>query len=195
MRVVRICYCGRCKTETKWQKRPYVGLKQLYLNYYILFSIEMLVFSVLTASRRTCYTLYTYMQETGGQEPSRKAQRLESSTINAVADALQKQGHKTLANELRSPALSQEQIRQNQQRDHASWEAEMKAKRDAETPLLGASSTSSQNAQRLDTQDVDAALNALEQAKRFPVPQGEEPGQFYHRKAQEILSQGKEPQK
>src|SRR6266487_4541680 len=103
----------------------------------------MSVFSLLTASRRKCYRL-CYMQETGGQEPSRKAQRLGSSTINAVADVLQKQGHKTLANELRSPALSQEQIRQNQQRDHASWDAEMKAKRDAETPLRGASSTSSQ---------------------------------------------------
>ncbi len=134
------------------------------------------------------------MPEKGGQEPSPKAQRLDTTTVNALADALQKQGDKTLANELRSPAPSQEQIRQNQQRDHASWEAEMKAKRDAETPLLS-SSTSSQKAQRLDTQDVDAALNALEQAKRFPVPQGEEPGQFYHRKAQEILSQGKEPHK
>ena len=48
---------------------------------------------------------------------------------------------------------------------------------------------------RLDTTDVEASLSAIEAAKKFPVPAGEEPGHFYYRKAQEIQSQGKGQQK
>jgi len=49
----------------------------------------------------------------------------------------------------------------------------------------------SRKAERFESKDVDAVLSAIEEAKKLPAPEGEEPGQFYYRKAMELLSQKK----
>src|SRR5438105_696223 len=55
------------------------------------------------------------------QQPQRNARRLDTSTINAVAEGLRRQGHQTLADELQQSGPSQEEIRQNQHEDHENW--------------------------------------------------------------------------
>jgi hypothetical protein len=129
-----------------------------------------------------------------GEVPQSETQGKNRARVNAidiskVADLASKQGKSEVAEELRQIAqtpigtpVHPEQAQQTQQ-VRPSIEGEAQS-----APL-------SNPAKRLDTHNVEAMMSALEQAKKLPVPPGEEPGQFYYRKAMELLSQGKELQK
>lgn len=125
-------------------------------------------------------------KEAPRNEASLHYARREAVNLNRVADLAEQRGNSELAKQLR-------QIAQIPEGTPLHPEQSQQVKR---LPVSEEQEQPSGNkAQRLDTLNVEAMLEALEQAKKLPVPPGEVVDQFYIRKARELLSKQREKQR
>src|SRR5947209_5987195 len=118
-------------------------------------------------------------REAAGNESSSNFARRDVVDLNKVADLASKRGMNDVAEKLRKSAKLPSRAPLHTEQQQSDVPAGQEVSPQLTEPPVSSENhpvASSDQVHFFDKQEVDAMLNALEQAKRLPVPEGEQPG-------------------